>query len=226
MFDFYYSLQVIDKNLEEAIGAYFVYENIMKKATNDELFLNRLNENLYFWHYILYSLQTTYFMGLGRVFDKRKGTHSINAFLDKCKNNISLFSKSELKKRKEIIFKNIVELESYISNTYEPELKDFNHLKDIINECNEEYEKNYRNIRHLVFAHTKITKNEDLEKLFANTSKLKLEEIFLQLKCVIIGLFDLYNNGHKIELSVNMKPDYLSLLRTIKEESINVLKLL
>lgn len=226
MFDFNDSLNVIEKNLDEAIGAYFVYDNIMQKAVVDKSFLIKLNQNSYFWHYILYSLQTTYFMSLGRIFDQRRGTLSINVFLNKCTENINLFSKVELKKRKAEHITDNDELQKYINNAYEPGSETFKDLKRIVKEYSKEYEKNYRDIRHLVFAHTKITKKKELEQLFSNTSRNKLEEIFIRLKYVMIGLFGLYHNGHKIELSKNIKPDELSILRKIKEESNSALKLL
>lgn len=224
MFDFSESLNIIEKNLDEAIGAYFVYDNIMQNAVLDELFLQKLNQNKYFWRYIFCSLQTTYFMCLGRIFDNKSKFLSINAFLNECTRNINLFSKTELMKRKADNFSSKNDLQNYIDNAYEPNLADFKNLKNIIKAYNKEYEDNYRDIRHTVFAHTEITKKDELEKLFSKTSRDKLEEILMVLKHILIGLFGLYHNGHKIELTNNIYQNGFSVFKKIKEESKDVLK--
>ena len=116
MFEFDESLNLIEKNLDEAIGAYFVYDNIMQNAVLNEMFLQKLNQNKYFWRYIFYSLQTTYFMCLGRIFDNKSKSLSINAFLNECTRNINLFSKTELMKRKTDVFSSKNDLQNYIDN--------------------------------------------------------------------------------------------------------------
>ena len=196
----------------------------MQYAVLNEMFLQKLNQNKYFWHYIFYSLQTTYFMCLGRVFDNKSKTLSINAFLNKCSANINMFSKTELMKRKADVFSIKNDLQNYIDNAYEPTLTDFKNLKNIVKTYNKEYEDNYRDIRHKVFGHTEITKKEDLEKLFSNTSRIKLEEILLMLKHIMIGFFGLYHNGHKIEFSCSIHSNSFVLFKKIKEESINFFK--
>ena len=224
MFDFNESLNQIEKNLDEAIGAYFVYDNIMLKAYKDEKFLERLNQNLYFWHYIIHSLQTTYFMCLGRIFDNSGKALSINAFINKCTQNIKIFSKPELTKRKVGIFESSQELQNYIDNSIEPKLEDFKELKRIIKSYSKEYEDNYKNIRHKIFGHTEITKKEEIEKLFLNTSRIKIEEILLMLKHITIRLFSLYHNGQKIELFNDINSNSFHIYKKIKEEADNVLQ--
>ncbi|MBL7934705.1 MAG: hypothetical protein JNM51_02725 [Bacteroidia bacterium] len=224
MFDFNDQLTQIELNLDEAMGAYFVYDNIIQKAVADEMFLQKMNQNLYFWHSIIYSLQTTYFICMGRIFDNKSKVLSVNAFLNKCSENIQMFSKAELAKRKIDILKSDIEFQNYIDNAYEPTQEDFRFLKNIVKEYSKDYESNYRDIRHKVFGHTEVTKKEELERLFSNTSKIKLEEMFLVMKHIMIGLFGLYHNGHKIEFTSNILQYGFNLFTKIKEESNIVLQ--
>ncbi len=226
MFDFDESLQMIEKNIDEAIGAFFVLDNIMQKAIAEEVFLVKLNHNIYFWNNIIYSLQSSYFMSLGRIFDQRRDTFSINVFLNKCTENFYQFSKTELRKRKATHITNSVELQEYIDNTYEPTLEDFRKIKNIVNDFGKVYRNDYKDIRHLIFAHTKLIEKSELKNLFLNTSKNKLEEIFITLKYLMTGLFGLYHNGQKIEIPNNINRNDITVLSKIKEESNNVLKLI
>ncbi len=200
-FNFLESLKQLEKNLNEAIGAFYVYDSIVKKAWENKAFLNQVNENKYFWKSILYSLQSTYFISLGRLFDNSSATLSINAFISKCLSNIHIFSKSELKKRRLKDFSNEIELDNYIANTIEPSKQELGSIQKIIKSYNEEYQLIYKDIRNKVFGHSEITTKQELDNLFSKTSRDKLDEIFTMLTHLFSEFYNLYHNGHKLKLS-------------------------
>ena len=219
MFDFSKSLGQVELNLEKGYGAYFVYDSILQKAYDNESFLNIVNENIYFWHSITYSLQSTYFICLGKVFDDSAVIPSINSFLNSCTQNISIFSKQELWKRKLAHFDDQSELQEYVGRAYFPTTDDFKHVKSIVKTYKKEYDNNYKDIRNKVFGHSEITKKDELEAVFVNTSRVKLEEIFMFLKHLLVELFSLYNNGHKIELQSYIYSNSFNLYKKIREDS-------
>ena len=83
-----------------ACWSFYTRENIHNIAAGDKKVHRALNRNPLLWTIILYSLQSTFFITIGRLFDTDKRSFSVDTFLRACIKNIDQFSKDALRERR------------------------------------------------------------------------------------------------------------------------------
>ena len=83
----------LDRELHVAGSAYFAWKEINNRAASDNLVLRGLNEHADFWNIALHSLQSTFFLGIGRLFDSDKVSFSVDWLLKLCADNVAEFSR-------------------------------------------------------------------------------------------------------------------------------------
>ena len=83
------------------------------------------------------SLQTSFFMVLGRIFDQ-DSKHNIDKLVKTAQENREIFSKGALAKRKTEQSNNADEwIDDYLKSVYEPTAKDFRELRKKVKEFRE-----------------------------------------------------------------------------------------
>ena len=90
----------LDRELHIAGSAYFAWKDINNRAAADPLIFRALNEHAGYWNIALHSLQSTFFLGVGRLFDSDKTAFSVDWLLKLCADNVSEFGKEALRTRK------------------------------------------------------------------------------------------------------------------------------
>lgn len=195
----------------QTLFAYFAFHSV---AYGKPAILSRLNVTPVFWNTTMYSLQCTYFITLGRVFDN-KSPHNPHRLIRLCQESRDIFSKEALAARKRKGSENADEwLQEYLSHVYVPRTEDFRRLRKKITEYQKRYENVAKDIRNKVFAHKEVTDRMQVAGLFSKLSVGDLKRIYLFLTQLHQALFDLYHNGRKPVL----KQQRYSIERFLKEE--------
>jgi hypothetical protein len=193
-------LKEINSAITVAAQAFFAWKSIHNVASKDKSIEKALNTNALSWNICLYSLQATFFIAIGRIFDTNPQSCSIHLLFRQSKNSIEQFNKSSLKQRR-IEKAGGVEpedLDAFIDQVYEPKPIDFKKLKKNVSRVQEIYEQHFRPVRHKVFAHNDSDHISNPSALFSGATIDDAEDILNTLYKVERVIWDLYTTGKKM----------------------------
>src|ERR1035438_6532022 len=149
-----------------AVQSYYAWKLINNTASRNSNIYNAINENAITWNIILYSLQSTYFIALRRIFDNDEKSLSAESLLNSCIENISEFGKDKIAERK--IDANAEKpewLDKYLEGVYQIEQKDIQNLIDELLKQKEIFIKKFKPIINKVFAHRSEEHTSELQSL-------------------------------------------------------------
>lgn len=180
-----------------ASWAFFVWKGINDIASNDQQIYSAINGNALTWNVILHSLQNTFLITLGRLFDGDDDTFSVDKFLCFCIGNIDQFNEASLRKRKIAANGGAVPrwLDEYMKDTCEPSAEDFQRLRGAVTKRRKLYEKTYRPIRNKVIAHKEIATINNVGELFSKTNIGQIQDFLWVLYQIEQVIFHLLHNG-------------------------------
>jgi len=190
-------LEIFRTEAETAIQFFYSYLAIHALSGEHKEVYRLLNTAPLFWNTVLGALQTGTFIAVGRVFDQ-KSEHNVDRLIKIAQVNIDIFSKESLAKRKRRGSDNADEwLENYLRDVYVPNADDFRRLRRHIAKRRKIYESNYRNIRHLIYAHKVVSEKGQEQELFGKTNIREFQKLLIFLKKLHEALWQLYHNGSK-----------------------------
>jgi hypothetical protein len=91
---------LIADQITGARRAFYTYMEINKFASENNVNLEKIHRDGHFWSGELYALQTTWFIILGKIYDRTKDSYSIHDFLKSTVAYKGFFSKQALAQRK------------------------------------------------------------------------------------------------------------------------------
>lgn len=210
-------MEVFRTEIESAIQFYYCYLAFNEEIAKSKEKLEFINKTPLFWKTNIGALQISFFITLGRVFD-RTSKHNIYNLLKTSKKHKEIFSKSALEARKKAGSSNAHEwIEDYMLSVYEPKAADFDRLERNVIKYSNIYEQNYKKIRNKIFAHKELSKSSETEKLFKKANNQEISEILIFLKKLYNALWELYTNGREPKL----KPLPYSFKKLMKEAKKN-----
>lgn len=184
------------QELTLACQAFFAWKSVHNLSSGDRKIYDAINGNVLSWNLILHSLQATFFITLGRIFDTNPNSFSVHKVFRCCKKEINQFNKESLRARR---LKNAKEipnwLDDYINDAYEAKVSDFNKLKKDVYKMQRTYEDIYRPIRHKIFAHKDTDHLSNSGGLFKETTIGQVEIILKTLYQAKMVIRSLYDNG-------------------------------
>lgn len=190
-----------------AIECFYTYIEIHNYAAEDKNIFRRLNEDATFWNIQLYSLQASFFIALGRIFDNGPDTHSIHKLLAATVAHPEYFSKDSLAIRKSEGKQRPAWLDDYLMDVFEPQASDLRALKKALSPHRAKFKSVYGDIRDYVFAHKILKDKEKVSELFGKTQIKDIDEMLYFFYDLIEVIFQLFHNGRKPELGIG-KYDY------------------
>lgn len=193
-------LDLIINEVNTAIECFYTYNEIHNYAAEDTRIFKFLNENPTFWSINLYSLQTTFFIVLGRIFDNGPDTHSIHKLLAATVAHPEFFSKNALAARKAAAGLKPYEVELFIANVFEPQKSDLRDLKKRLSR--KSYDAICADIRNHVSAHNILIGKQDVGALFDKALISEINNMLHNLKDILDALRDLVQNGRRPEFGV------------------------
>jgi len=192
-------LDEISGEIIVASQAFYAWKSIHNFASKDNTLHKAINSNALSWNIFLHSLQATFFISLGRIFNTNPQSCSIHFLFRYCKNNIKEFEKDSLKKRRiKEAGKEPDYLSDFLKKAYEPTQSDFKSLKKEVTRVQNIYETHFRPVRHKIFAHKDSDHISDTSLLFAGTTIKDAENILETLHKVERVIWDLYTNGKQM----------------------------
>jgi hypothetical protein len=209
--EYWQMFHLIRGDIESAVASNTTYFKIRNMAASDRAILDKFNRAPYFWNLNAYSLQTTFFISLGRLFDKRKDAWSIYDLTEHTIEHIGLFSKASLRERKRAGLgtngKDPDWLENYVANAWEPTRSDLKNLGDAIVPYADKFHETYQPIRHIYFAHRGKMGADDIVGLFGKTQISDATDIIRFLYTLVFAIWEIHLNGRKPDLSDVQKYD-------------------
>lgn len=195
-------LQHFRQELSTAAHTFFLWKGVNNCAAEDRDIHRGLNEQALSWNTITHSLQTTFFIALGRLFDTDGKSFSVHTFLRNCIDNLGQFGKEALRARKMegLNGKEPDWLKKYIEKAYVPSEIDFQRLRGELSKRQKQYEEIYRPIRNEVFAHRDAASMDNVEGLFGKTRIDVIEELLSFLYQIQEVVFQLLWNGKLREI--------------------------
>jgi len=188
--------ELFSNEVYQATACYIFWNKLQNKPAKDKKLLAALNTSPLSWITIRHSMMLSLIMALGRIFDTDGDAVSIDDLIKSCIDEVELFSKPSLRKRKlmQSGFKKEW-IDEYIEKAYEPCEMDFQILKPEINKYKKIYQEYYRPIRHKIFAHNDKVHFGNTDELWKSTKNANMLDMLNFLEDLKIALQEAYNNG-------------------------------
>lgn len=194
---FSHELEVYRTEVQSAIQFLYAYLAVNASLADNKPALKLVNKASLFWRTNIGALQTSFFITLGRVFDQHSA-HNVDQLLKITQENAEIFSKEALVNRKKSGSPNADEwLVEYMRDVYVPTAADFRRLRSYVRKYRKIYEKGYRDIRRKVYAHKELTKDVDVQALYAKTNIREMQKLLIFLNRLYKALWELFHNGRK-----------------------------
>ena len=203
--EFWSNFEIIRSDVDKAIETFYSYISMHNIASDNKNIYHAINRNPTFWNITLYSLQSTFFITIGRIFDDGKDAHSVHKLISSALSHPEFFSKEALANRKSAGKEKPTWLEKYLENAFEPGIADLREIKKCIKPYRKLFDNSYKDIRNAVFAHTIATEKDDVSQLFGKTNISEIEDILYTLHDMLKAMWELYNNGRKLEFGKSSK---------------------
>lgn len=196
--------QMFERELEtfrteaEAISQFlFGFFAVHEAARANKKVHQLLNTAPLFWNTALHALQLSALIALGRIFDQQS-PHTVDTILRLAQQDLRIFSKEALGRRKQNMSSNATEwLDEYLKTAYVPEQADFRRLRSHVKKYRRIYEVNYRDIRHKFYAHKMIASQAEVEVLFSKASVREIRRLVIFPQRLYETLWYLFYNGQK-----------------------------
>jgi len=199
--EYWNEVELLSAEVEDVIAIFYTYEEINRLAVEDHEIWETLQKEALFWNVQAYSLHTSLFIVLARVFDSSGDAHSIHKLINATLSNIHFFSKQALAKRKMAGGPKPEWLDDYVARAWAPSAaRDLRHLKISLREYDRRFKKVYLPIRNKIFAHKAIADSQAVFALFEKASHKEIAATLDFLHDLIEAICNLYLNGIKPEL--------------------------
>jgi HEPN superfamily AbiU2-like protein len=214
--------ELFSNEIYQATACYVFWNRLQNEPAKSEKLLAAFNVSPLSWIVIRHSMMVSLIMALSRIFDTDGDAVSINDLIKSCIEDIEIFSKDSLKKRKATQHGSEKWIEGYIEKAYEPSAKDFQMLKPEIYKYKKIYQEYYRPIRHKIFAHSDKMYFSNTDELWNATKNTNMVEMLNFLEDVKVTLQMAYDNGEKPDLKGReideqwFSKDILSLFERVK----------
>jgi hypothetical protein len=202
---------------------YLTIHNVRASALDIQEKLGTFPE---FWTTVMFSLQTTFFVSLGRLFDRDSNALSVKKLLETTINTPTIFSKNALRRRKRFDCRIQGDdpqwLCDYINNAWEPARADLDELLKALEPHSAKFKQIYKPIRDRIYAHRSKEDETEVYALFGKTSIGDIEGILRFLHTLLWALRELALDGRKPDLGDFR--DYGGYIAGLRTEAENFLR--
>jgi hypothetical protein len=191
------ALQAFGTDADIAIQCFYVWLTV-HDAARKNLKLYHLFGRDRFWTLANGSIQANSLIALGRIFDEDPRSHSVKHLLELAEQNISIFSKDALRKRKGKLSPNADEwIDDFMRNVFVPKVSDFKRWQSFVKARRTVYESCYKQLRNKVYAHRDRT---DPMGIVAKTNIRELGRLVSDMYQLHSVLLELLQDGRKPRL--------------------------
>ncbi len=196
--EFERELQIFGNDVDEAIQCFYVWLTVHATARKSRRVYDLLNRDAGFWNLAIGSIQANSLIALGRIFDKHEQSHNVKRLLELAEQNIAIFSKDSLRRRKSKQSANAHKwIDNYMHDVHVPTVTDFKRLQSFVDARRKVYGSCYKQLRDKVYAHKERT---DISAFVAKTNIRQLGRLVHDMHKLHDVLWDLLQNGRKPRL--------------------------
>ncbi|HWR13405.1 MAG TPA: hypothetical protein VN577_01150 [Terriglobales bacterium] len=167
-----------------------------------------------------YSLQTTFFIAFGRIFDRRRDTFSVHKLVETTVQHPDFFLRAALRERKRQAFDitgpDPQWLLDYVSQAWEPRTADLEVLRDALVPHYNTFKSIYQPIRHKYFAHRGVDSQQAITALFSQTLFGDVARILGFLHTLLWAIQEMASNARRPDLT-NLT-DFNKYVRSLDEQ--------
>lgn len=198
---------LIRGEVEAAIKSNHAYLTTNNVFFDDEQIREKMIQFPDFWALHRYSLETTFFIVSGRIFDNRTDSHSIQKLVDITIANPVLFSKEALWQRKRENNKIYGKdpdpdwLPEFLKHAWEPTVTDLEVFRTELAPHVDQFRIIYRPIRHRFYAHKSTESEAAISALFSKTLIGDVNRVLGFLYTLLWCINDMAWNGHRPNLA-------------------------
>lgn len=199
----------IDTFRKEAEQALRVMYSLLqfKKALTNPSDVKAVNKNAYFWRLFEDTFQSQMFIGIRRLYENESGTFNVQTFINRCRDNVTQFSKNSLKRRKLSSGNNAKDwIDDYMLEIYEPSSDNFHRLSALIRQNSKNIKKLYVPAASKVYAHAVYTKYEDINSALSGLDFDEIEMALTSVWHVYNQIWQLYENGREPKYEITSYP--------------------
>jgi hypothetical protein len=191
------ALNIFRNEVSSVAWSFYVWKGFNEVASSDVDIYGAINKNALSWNIITHSLQSNFFITLGRLFDLDGDAFSVHVLLKSCIKNIDQFSLNALRERKIRGNNGVVPdwIDDYMKSAYQPTVTDIQRLRGEVSKWQKIYAEIYRPIRHKVIAHRERDTIENVGELYGKTNIGQIQEFIDFLHQIEKIVFDLLHNG-------------------------------
>lgn len=196
MSDLVRKLNLFRNEIDKAIMSYSAWRSFHDLASSNKEAYSSFNKNATYWNITQYTLQMSYYIALGRIFDCNGKSISIFKLVKSCKSNIHEFSKQSLATRKGPE----VWTDEYKASVYTPTTRDFEKIRLKVKAVKQIFDQKIQPVRHKIYAHLDDDSVENSRELFAKITIGEFEDILHFLDQLYRYIWELYHNGRLIDI--------------------------
>ena len=189
--------EVYGKEVTNASWSFYVWKHINNVACNNAEVQKALSKNALCWRVITHSLQNTFLITLGRIFDNDGRSLTAERLLKMCITHINQFGGEALRDRKMAGVDGPEPgwLDEYVRAAYRPTEDDLGSLLSQVLEQKAIHNEFYTPIRHKVVAHRDWDTIARVDELFGKTNIGQIQEMLDLLFQIEKIVWDLLYNG-------------------------------
>jgi hypothetical protein len=220
--EYWRMFELIRRDIDGAVASNTTYFKIHNLGASDSDIAYKYHRTAEFWNVTTYSLQTTFFIAFGRIFDRRSDSFSVQGLVEATIEHPGLFAKNAVRERKREaskIFGTTPDppwLTEYIERAWEPARKDLEPLRDALSPYEKKVKEVYRPLRHAYFAHRGQASEDAIAALFGKTLIVEVAEILTFLYTLVWEIRDMADNAKRPDLT-NFRP-YQSYVEHLEEK--------
>jgi AbiU2 len=197
--------ELIRTDIAAAVKSNYTYLAILKLKNSEPPIQAKISKFPEFWTTTLFSLQTTFFISFGRLFDKRRHTHSVAKLIEQTIKNRPLFLRPAVRERRRLHSRISGDdpqwLTQFLSKAWEPTAANLESLMSALKPHCDKFGVIYEPIRHKVYAHRSTEDEAAVYSLFSQALIQDVEEILRFLHTLQWVIWELAWNAKRIDLS-------------------------
>ena len=195
--EYWRDYDIIRNDVNAAMVSCYTHRRINDVFAADRAIADRVNRSAEFWRVTSFSLHTTLFIVLARIFDHDDDVHSVHHVLNATIAHPEFFNKQALRARK---LSTLIGqptpfwLDEYVQQAWEPSTRDLRALKKALAPHKTKFDSIYRPIRHQI-AHIIYKDQQTIADLYSKTLKTDIDEILCFLHSLIQAIWELAFNA-------------------------------
>ncbi|HLI17364.1 MAG TPA: hypothetical protein VKV22_03725 [Rhodanobacteraceae bacterium] len=201
-------LNVLGDAVGEATQVFYTYLSIHQLLENRVDMRDFVNSNLLFMRTLLGSLRASTYIFIYKIFETREDTYNLKRLMNAARHSMDEFGPEAFCARKvKHNFRNTpLWLKDQVKDMYIPTLADFDELDNVGEKWRILFKAKFKDQRNKWYSHREFCSDIDASARLPETTVEEVELLLAYLNNLHHGLWQLYHNARKIDISTLSTP--------------------